>query len=55
VELKWDGTADTALRQIRDKHCTEALKDYKGNIFCVGITYDRGSKKHTCRIETETM
>ena len=55
VELKWDGTADTALRQIRDKHCTEALKDYTGNILCVGITYDRGSKKHTCRIEKETI
>ena len=53
VELKWNDNADTALRQIRDKHYTEALKDYKGNILCVGITYDRGSKKHTCRIEKE--
>ena len=55
VELKWDDNADTALRQIRDKYYTEALKDYKGNILCVGITYDRGSKKHTCRIEKETI
>lgn len=55
VELKWDDNADIALRQIRDKYYTEALKDYKGNILCVGITYDRGSKKHTCRIEKETI
>ena len=55
VELKWDDNADTALRQIQNKHYTEALKDYKGNILCVGITYDRGSKKHTCRIEKETI
>ena len=54
VELKWDSTADTALRQIRDKQYTGALQDYTGNILCVGITYDRGSKKHTCRIEKET-
>ena len=55
VELKWDDNADTALRQIRDKQYTEALKDYKGNILCVGITYDRGSKRHTCRIEREII
>lgn len=55
IELKWDATADTVLRQIRDKHYTDALKEYKGNILCMGITYDRGSKEHMCRIEKETI
>lgn len=35
VELKWDQSADSAIRQIREKQYTEALKKYTGEIlFC---------------------
>lgn len=52
VELKYDKTADAAIRQIKEKQYTGALKDYLGNLILVGINYDSGTKKHTCRIET---
>lgn len=51
IELKWDKTACGAISQIREKHYTDALKDYQGNLLLVGINYDRKTKKHTCSIE----
>ncbi len=51
VELKCDGSAEGALAQIREKHYTNSLKDYKGNLILVGINYDKKTKKHTCVIE----
>lgn len=51
VELKWNKSADTALKQIRDKHYPESLLQYTGNILLVGITYDKNSKTHLCAIE----
>jgi hypothetical protein len=51
VELKWDQSADSAIRQIREKQYTEALKKYTGEILLVGITYDKQTKKHQCVIE----
>ncbi len=51
VELKWNQEASTALDQIRDKHYTQAFEGYVGNIVLVGITYDKVSKCHACRIE----
>ena len=51
VELKCDASADGALAQIRERHYTNSLKDYKGNLILVGINYDKKMKKHTCLIE----
>lgn len=51
VELKWDKSAETAIKQIKDKKYTSGLEDYKGNILLVGIDYDKKTKKHSCRIE----
>lgn len=51
IELKWDKTACGAISQIRERHYTDALKDYQGNLLLVGINYDRKTKKHTCSIE----
>ena len=51
IELKWDKNANGALEQIKEKHYTNALQDYQGNILLVGINYDRKNKKHTCLIE----
>lgn len=51
VELKWDKSADTALKQIKDKNYLECLKGYEGNIILVGINYDKITRVHTCVIE----
>ncbi|MCM1089749.1 MAG: ATP-binding protein [Butyrivibrio sp.] len=54
VELKWDKTAEGAIRQIKNKKYISALKEYKGNILLVGINYDKKSRKHQCKIEKYT-
>lgn len=58
LELKVDSTAQKAIDQIRDKKY--ALKfegklgetaEYTGRILGVGISYDRKTKAHRCKIE----
>ncbi len=53
VELKYDHTVDAALQQIRDRHYTQSLEGYTGEILLVGISYDRENKNkpHSCVIE----
>ena len=51
VELKWNRKASTALEQIKEKHYTDSLLRYTGDILLVGINYDKTSKTHTCVIE----
>ncbi len=53
VELKYDKTAQAAIQQIKDRHYTQALEGYVGEILTVGINYDRGrlDKPHSCVIE----
>lgn len=53
VELKYDKTADTAIQQIKDRHYTQALEEYSGEILLVGINYDKSNenKPHSCIIE----
>ena len=51
VELKWNKTEKSAIRQIKEKDYPQILKDYGGDILLVGINYDAKSKKHTCEIE----
>ena len=53
VELKYDKTAHAAIQQIKDRHYTQALEGYIGEILLVGINYDkaRENKPHDCVIE----
>ena len=53
VELKYDKSADTAIRQIKERHYTQALESYVGEILLIGVNYDRDSKNklHSCVIE----
>ena len=51
IELKWNKTVSGAIAQIKERHYTEALKEYRGNLLLVGINYDRKTKKHSCLIE----
>ena len=54
IELKWDTAAQTAIDQIRERDYPEILKPFSADILLVGISYDRDSKQHTCRIERIT-
>ena len=58
LELKIDSTPDEAIRQIKDKHYVlrfsgklgEKAK-HTGRILAVGISYDRKTKEHSCKVE----
>lgn len=54
VELKYNQSADTAIRQIKEKRYQGALSGYGDTILLVGINYDadgKDKKHHTCVIE----
>ena len=52
IELKADTTtADGALAQIRERKYHQALENYYDNLLFVGVTYNKETKKHTCKIE----
>lgn len=51
VELKYNKSVNTAIKQIKDNKYPEALTGFSGEILLVGINYDRDNKKHTCKIE----
>ncbi|MCD7820222.1 MAG: ATP-binding protein [Lachnospiraceae bacterium] len=51
VELKYDKSADTAVRQIKENRYDGALRKYKKDLLLVGINYDKATKKHECMIE----
>ena len=52
IELKVDKDADSALDQIRRKEYPAKVAEYAANLLLVGISYDRQTKQHSCRIET---
>lgn len=51
IELKWNKNVKTALEQIKKNLCPESLLSYTGDVFIVGITYDKKDKTHKCKIE----
>lgn len=51
VELKWDKTAEGAIKQIKEKNYSASLEQYNGEIILTGINYNKKSKKHECIIE----
>ena len=53
LELKVDEAADTAIDQIKGRRYPQTLKDYTGEIVLCGISYNRKTKKHSCRIELQ--
>lgn len=59
LELKVNSTPQEAIRQIREKQYRLRFqgklgeeKEYTGKILAVGISYDKKTKKHACKIET---
>jgi hypothetical protein len=51
VELKWNKSADGAIKQIKEKGYHKVFHNYVGEVLLVGINYDKESKEHTCIIE----
>lgn len=55
VELKWNKSAEGAIRQIHEKRYPKAIEGYGGEILLVGISYSKeapaGRRQHHCRIE----
>ncbi len=53
IELKYNQSAEGAIKQVKNRNYTDFLKGYKGDILLVGINYNKDdpNKKHTCRIE----
>ncbi len=51
VELKWNKSAEGALKQIKEKDYADWILEYTGDILLVAVNYDKSSKKHTCAIE----
>ena len=54
VELKYNQSADSAIRQIKERRYQGALSRYQDRILLVGVNYDADGeekKKHTCVIE----
>ena len=52
VELKYNDTTDTAIDQIHRQQYSKKVSEYTGDILLVGISFDRKTKVHDCRIET---
>ena len=58
LELKIDGTPEEAIRQIKARRYALRFKGklgekarYTGRVLAVGISYDRKTKEHFCRVE----
>ncbi|MDE7224400.1 MAG: ATP-binding protein [Acetatifactor sp.] len=58
LELKTGGTPEDAIKQIIDRNYAFRFKGkigekpkYTGRILAVGISYDRKTKEHSCKIE----
>jgi RecB family endonuclease NucS len=51
IELKRNGSTESALKQIKERKYFDSLSQYKGNLLLVGINYDEETKTHTCEIE----
>lgn len=61
LELKVDGTPENAITQIKDKNYALRFKGklgedskYTGKILGVGISYNRKTKEHSCKVEILT-
>ena len=51
IELKWDTTAETAIRQIKEKDYAGSLAGFAGKVLLVGVSYDKKTRQHEAVIE----
>ena len=55
VELKWNQSAETAIKQIHEKKYPDSLKNWSGEILLCGVNYDKETKEHSCEIEIKNI
>ena len=55
VELKWNQTAEGAIKQIKENDYPSLIREYTGDILLVGINYDEDTKEHSCKIQKIKM
>ena len=55
VELKWNQTAEGAIKQIKEKDYPSLISEYTGDMMLVGINYNESTKEHSCKIEKIKM
>ena len=55
LELKVDDTCRNALAQIRERNYLQKVAGHAEEVLLVGISYDRGRKKHECVVEVEKV
>ncbi len=51
IELKQDGSVESALEQIKNKKYINLFDGYKGKVLLLVITYDSKTLVHQSRIE----
>ena len=51
VELKFDGSAEGAIAQVRERNYPQLVQEFADRLLLVGINYDKKTKRHECRIE----
>lgn len=51
IELKYDKSADTAIKQIKEKRYIGTLEGYADKIMLAGVNYNPDTQKHECIIE----
>lgn len=51
IELKHNKSAESALKQIKEKQYFDCLTHYFGDLLFVAVNYDEHTKKHECIIE----
>ena len=54
IELKRNGSTESAIKQIREKRYFDSLSAYSGDLLFVGVNYDEDTKTHECKIEKFT-
>ncbi|MBR2674626.1 MAG: AAA family ATPase [Mogibacterium sp.] len=52
IELKVNEATDTAIDQIKNRNYPLIPAEYSDDIVICGISYDKVTKRHTCKIET---
>ena len=51
IELKYNKAVNTAIEQIKHRQYPAKVAQHTDNLLLVGITYNRDTKRHECRIE----
>lgn len=51
IELKRNGSTESAVKQIREKKYFASLEHYSGKLLFIGVNYDETTKTHECKIE----